>query len=115
MGEIPVKTSVYLKNYGFEVLGAPWFDEENCKCHIETVCNYGVDGMMVTTWNTVRNQLFMLAAIGKMSGAHVYPWFDTSRNKLRTVTAALLRKVYFAESVYQNSGWMDQQIYQQLP
>lgn len=108
--ESPIRTSVYLKEQGFPVLGAPWFDTANCQAHVDTVREYGLMGLMVTTWHTLAERMPHIVTDALMCGAYHSPWSGDTPNKIRTETAALLRKVCFVDGSYPEAGWTDRQI-----
>ena len=111
--QAPVKTSVYLKEKGFDVLGAPWFEDANCRAHVDTAREHGLMGVMVTTWHTLAQKMPHIVADALMCGAFQSPWSGTESSKVRTETAALLRKVCFADGDYKEAGWTDSQIFMQ--
>lgn len=111
--QAPVKTSVYLKEKGFDVLGAPWFEDANCRAHVDTAREHGLMGVMVTTWHTLAQKMPHIVADALMCGAFQSPWSGPESSKVRTETAALLRKVCFVDGDYKEAGWTDSQIFMQ--
>ena len=111
--QAPVKTSVYLKEKGFDVLGAPWFEDANCWAHVDTAREHGLMGVMVTTWHTLAQKMPHIVADALMCGAFQSPWSGSESSKVRTETAALLRKVCFVDGDYKEAGWTDSQIFMQ--
>lgn len=111
--QAPVKTSVYLKEKGFDVLGAPWFEDANCRAHADTAREHGLMGVMVTTWHTLAQKMPHIVADALMCGAFQSPWSGPESSKVRTETAALLRKVCFVDGDYKEAGWTDSQIFMQ--
>lgn len=111
--QAPIKTSIYLKNQGFDVLGAPWFQRENCQAHADTVRASGLMGIMVTTWHTLAQKMPHIVTDALLCGAYQSPWSGTEGSRIRTETAALLRKVYLTEDNYIQSGWTDSQVFMQ--
>lgn len=111
--EAPIKTSVYLKEKGFDVLGAPWFLTQNCRAHTDTVRDHGLMGIMVTTWHTLAEKMPHIVTDALMFGAYQSPWSGEETSKIRTETAALLRKVCFVGGDYKEAGWTDSQIFMQ--
>lgn len=109
----PVKTSLYLKSKGFEVMGAPWYREENCQAHVDTIREQGLYGLMVTTWHTLAEKLPHILADAVMVGAYQSPWSGPQPTKLRTEAAALLRKVCFVQGDYKEAGWTEAQAFLQ--
>ncbi len=111
--ETPVKTSVYLRDQGFDVLGAPWYKRENCRAYVETVCRNNLMGIMVTTWHTLAEKMPHIVTDAALCGAYQSPWSGLQDSKIRTETAALLRKVCFAAGDYTEAGWTDCQLFKQ--
>jgi len=111
--EAPIETSVYLKNKGFNVLGAPWFKNPNCQAHVDTIKEHQLFGLMVTTWHTLAEKMPHIVTDALMFGAIQSPWSGEAQSKIRTETATLLRKVCFVDSDYKEAGWTDSQIFMQ--
>ena len=111
--DIPVKTSLYLKDRGFEVMGTPWFLYDNCLAHAKTVQEYGLAGIIVTTWHTLAQQMAQIVYDAIICGAKHSLWAGESRNQLETETAALLRKLCFVDGDYTEAGWTDNQVFKQ--
>lgn len=109
----PVKTSIYLKQQGFQVLGAPWFQRENCRAYVDTVRDSGLMGIMVTTWHTLAQQMPHVVTDALLCGAYQSPWSGPEDSRVRTETAALLRKVSGPAATYAQAGWTDSQIFTQ--
>ena len=109
----PVKTSIYLKQQGFQVLGAPWFQRENCRAYVDTVRDSGLMGIMVTTWHTLAQQMPHIVTDALLCGAYQSPWSGPEISRVRTETAALLRKVSGPAATYAQAGWTDSQIFTQ--
>ena len=108
--QAPVKTSVYLKAHGFEVLGAPWYESKNGQAHADTVQENGLLGMMVTTWHTLAAHMPQIVTEALQMGAYHAPWSGDRGIEIRTETAALCRKVFFVRGDYEEAGWVDRQI-----
>ena len=111
--EAPIETSVYLKNKGFDVLGAPWFKLPNCQAHVDTVHDHQLFGLMVTTWHTLAEKMSHVLEDALMCGAYQSPWSGRASSKIRTETATLLRKVCFVNGDYKEAGFTDSQIFMQ--
>ena len=109
----PIQTSIYLKEKGFDVLGAPWFEDANCRAHVDTAREHGLMGVMVTTWHTLAQKMPHIVSDALMCGAFQSPWSGAEGSKIRTETAALLRKVCFVDGDYKEAGWTDAQIFMQ--
>lgn len=111
--EAPIQTSIYLKEKGFDVLGAPWFKNPNCQAHVDTIREHQLFGLMVTTWHTLAEKMSHVVHDALMCGAIQSPWSGPAASKIRTETATLLRKVCFVEGQYKEAGWTDSQIFMQ--
>jgi len=109
----PIETSVYLRDKGFRVLGAPWFKLPNCQAHVDTIKDEKLFGLMVTTWHTLAEKMFHVVEDALMCGAFQSPWSGRAASKVRTETATLLRKVCFVDGDYKEAGWTDSQIFMQ--
>lgn len=109
----PIETSVYLKDKGFDVLGAPWFKLPNCQAHVDTIRDHQLFGLMVTTWHTLAEKMFHVVEDALMCGAHQSPWSGRAASKVRTETATLLRKVCYVDGDYKEAGFTDSQIFLQ--
>lgn len=108
-----IETSIYLKNKGFQVLGAPWFETANCRVHADTIRENNLLGIMVTTWHTLAQKMYHVVWDALICGAYQSPWSGTAGHKIETETAALLRKVCFVQGDYLESGWTDHQVFLQ--
>ena len=111
--EAPIQTSIYLKEKGFRVLGAPWFQDPNCQAHVDTIRDNQLFGLMVTTWHTLAEKMPHIMTDALMFGAHQSPWSGTSRTKIRTELGTLLRKVCYVNGDYKEAGFTDSQIFMQ--
>lgn len=109
----PVKTSLYLKDNGFKVIGAPWHKEANCQAHVDTIRDYHLEGLMLTTWHTLAEKMPRILTCALMCGAYQSPWSGPQKFKIKTETATLLRKVCFVQGDYRESGWNEAQLFLQ--
>lgn len=109
----PVKTSLYLKEQGFSVIGVPWLMQANCQAHADTIREYGLTGIMVSTWHTLAEKMPNILTSALICGAIQSPWSGPQPNKIRTETAALMRKVGFVNGDYREAGWTEAQVFQQ--
>lgn len=109
--DIPVKTSVYLKNKGFDTLICPWDDREVQHAAVQTCLHSDLYGVMLTTWHTL-NQSHAIAGIlrfAQMLGAQM-PIF-CGRSDPAAETAALLRRIGVEQSGdYSECGWISAQV-----
>ena len=108
MTEAPIPTTLYLKDRGFDIMGAPWLGNANCKAHADTVAENGLFGIMDTTWHTLNREMYGILRLARYLGAAKAPWSD--RSGPREETATLLRKLTFEPYGYEESGWMTHQI-----
>lgn len=108
--EVPVKTSIYLKSHGFKVLGTPWLDTENCMAHVETACANELQGVMITTWHTLSQQMPQIVTAAKLCGAYGMSDSVKEKGRISAETATLLRKVDFAKGKYEDCGWTVSQL-----
>ena len=109
----PIKTSVYLKQKGYSVLGTPWYDTENCRAHVETIIENNLTGILVTTWHTLSEKVTQIILSAVFCGAYHSPWAGEVKNEIETEMASLLRKAYFVHGNYTEAGWTDRQIFRQ--
>ena len=109
----PLKSSLYLKDKGFDVMGAPWFNYGNIKAHVATVCDNNLFGIMETTWHTVPTKIHSIVFCAKNCGAATFDWATTGDTSLMVFgeeTATLLRKVAFETLPYELCGWLKDQV-----
>ena len=108
MTEAPIPTTLYLKDQGFDIMGAPWLNRANGRAHADTVTENSLFGIMDTTWHTLNRELYNILPLARYLGAAKAPWSD--RSGPREETATLLRKLTFEPHGYEESGWMTHQI-----
>lgn len=106
--DTPIPSLVSLKNSGRDVMGAPWFKAENYCAHIQTISENDLHGIMLTTWNTLRNQIHSILGCAKKCGASTFPWSEFS--ELREETATILRRISFEGNSYEDCGWLKKQV-----
>ncbi|MBE6937713.1 MAG: hypothetical protein E7460_04070 [Ruminococcaceae bacterium] len=106
--ETPIPSLVSLKNCGRDVIGAPWYNEQNYSAHVQTVRDNAMYGIMLTTWHTLKEHMPSIPGCAKKLGAKFFTWSDYSG--LQEETATLLRRVSFEGNSYSNCGWSKQQI-----
>lgn len=106
--EAPVETCSVFQKAGFDCILCPW-DEGRAQIDatIATVRSNGLRGYMHTTWHTLSRGMHYvtLMALGGYEDIE-----DATHQKMRTCTAALLRKVMPANGNYEKAGWSKQQI-----
>ena len=103
----PVLSSVYLKDKGRDLLVAPWLKKANYTACIDTVTEHRLYGLMLTTWHTLKDDMFGILGCAKKCGAKSFVW---SVDRPKEETAALLRRVSFEGNTYSDCGWSKQQI-----
>jgi len=102
----PVETSLLFQSEGFKVITCPWEKTRDVEHCVKTVIDHDLHGIMHTTWHTLSAHYpqVMRTALLSIEGEYRSP------NSLHTLTAALLRKVYFTNGDYRRSGWAKQEI-----
>ena len=106
--EAPVQSTLYLKDCGFDIMGAPWLDVQNGYAHIETAQAHRLFGVMQTTWHTMAKEFPYMLFFARRLGAPKAPWSDVSG--YREEMATLLRKIVWEKKSYEDCGWMKRQI-----
>ena len=104
----PVATSLYLKDSGFDIMGAPWLNAENGKAHLDTAVEHGLFGVMLTTWHTLAKDCRSILCFARNFGAASSPYTPLCTHN--TKCAVLLRKLTFEPLTYEQTGWMTRQI-----
>lgn len=99
----PIMTAQRLKNAGFDVLLCPW---DRSGKNVDACCDTALDeklfGIMHTTWHTLST------GMPQVTHAALRCW--ESPKTVQTHTAAMLRRVYFAQGDYEMSGWSRDEI-----
>lgn len=108
--EVPIQTSVYLKERGFDVLGAPWYRYDNCQAYVDTIYENRLMGVMVTTWHTLAQKMPHIVEDALMCGAYTSPWITAHSHQVLPQTATLLRAIHFSNGHYNEAGWTDLQV-----
>lgn len=108
MTDVPVETLVSLKDNIRDTIGAPWYDEANYRAHVETVKQYGLFGVMLTTWDTLKTHMPTILGCAKRCGVKTFLWSESSG--LREESATMLRYVSFEGNSYSECGWSEKQI-----
>jgi len=103
-----VQSTLYLKDKGFDIMGAPWLDMKNGYAHIDTAIMHGLFGVMETTWHTMAKETPYMLYFARRLGAAKAPWSSVSG--YREEMATLLRKVVWEEKTYEDCGWMKRQV-----
>jgi hypothetical protein len=106
--EAPIESLLSLKDNGYDVIGASWLNVKNIDAHIKTVCENDMFGIMVTTWHTVRGEMYGITEAAKKFGATFFDWTDNSG--LLELPATIFRKLSFEGNCYEQSGWLKNQV-----
>lgn len=106
--EAPIPTLVALKDSNRDVMGAPWYEENNYLAHVETVSKNNLFGVMLTTWHTLKTYMFTIPDLAKKCGAKTFPWGKYCRYNEEPAT--MLRKLSFEGNTYESAGWAKEQI-----
>lgn len=104
----PIPSLASLRDCGHDCMGAPWFKPANYRAHIQTVRENGLFGVMMTTWQLLKDHMVCVLGCAKAFGAASFVWDEYSG--LMEETATLLRRVSFEGNGYAESGWSTQQI-----
>ena len=104
----PVETALVFRDAGFDVLLCPWDQRNSVTPCVETVRDAGLYGVLHTTWNTLSKGTPRVAQVA-------WEAWDPSGEKsdfnfIRTHAAAILRKAYDSNGIYERTGWAKQQI-----
>lgn len=105
--EPPIRSSLYLKDKGHDLLVAPWLKPDNYKACVDTAADHDLYGIMLTTWHTLKFDIGGILGCAKRCGARSFVW---SVDRLKEETATLLRRVSFEGNRYEDCGWSKTQI-----
>lgn len=102
--EAPVETAAVFADAGFDCMLCPW-DRSQAKmlsC-VKTAKDMRLSGLIHTTWHTLSSGMpyVVMAAVG---------CFEDHAFCDHTASAAMLRKVFFADGDYKQAGWSKEQI-----
>ena len=106
--DTPIPSLLSLKDCGRDVIGAPWYEEDNYAAHIQTVAQNDMFGGMLTTWHRLKEHMDSILGCAQDFGAVTIPRAEFSGT--RTQTATLLRRVSFEGNSYADCGWAKEQI-----
>ncbi len=109
-GVYPVKTSIFFKEKGFDVMTCSWdISTDNiCAC-CDTVKNNNLFGFMHTTWHTLKNGMPDVVTAALASGRENFD-YESCKTIIKPATASLIRKVYPSNGDYLKTGWSENQI-----
>ena len=97
----PIESALLFQKNGFNVLLCPWDrGVDVTKRCAETVKDHQLLGIMHTTWHTIYD-----GGITYISRCALHCWENDDTHGDNCRTAALLRKVFFANGDYQKAGW----------
>ena len=109
--EAPVETALIAKAAGFDTMLCPWhrFCGNSITPCVETAADYGLFGVMHTTWHTLsvgmpdvaRAAYHIWTSPGQPEPPHTF--FDTN-------AAKIMRKIYPVNGDYQKAGWSKLQV-----
>lgn len=106
--EPPIPTTVFLQGKGHDVICAPWLKKDNYLAATATVRDYGLFGIMMTTWHTLKTDAAGIYGCAESFGASTFRWSCHSRPRMNT--AAILRRISFEGNTYAQCGWSETQI-----
>lgn len=110
----PVKSALFLKERGFDVLVCPWFGDENVRANVQTAVQDELLGVMCTTWNSLESNLPYLAVSAAECRLGVEQEGEIDGLKIFTdhyaSVAPLIRKLDHPNGDYARSGWLKKQI-----
>ena len=105
---VPIPSLVSLRDCGHDVIGAPWCNEKNYAAHIQTVTENGLFGVMLTTWDALKNKISCILDCAKKCGAASFGW--SAFRSATEETATLLRRISFEGNAYSDCGWAKKQV-----
>ena len=104
---VPYLSTEKLKESGFDIIVAPWFDKKNFEAGIGTVKELDLFALMLTTWHTVAQNAEKILMVAHSMGAKTFYFSDFAEP--RAEMATLLRRVSFEGNDYESSGWVKSQ------
>lgn len=109
---VPIPSIMSLKESTYDVMGAPWFDPENYCAFADTIVENNFYGIMLTTWDTLKDRTPTILGLAKKLGASTFTWalpiFTCTKNHEETAT--MLRRLSFEGNSYADCGWIKEQI-----
>jgi hypothetical protein len=106
--ESPVPSLLSLKDCGRDAMGAPWYNVGNYSAYVNTVADNDMHGIMLTTWDALKDHMPSIPGCAKKCGAALFVWSATSTIHMETAT--LMRRVSFEGNTYLDCGWAKEQI-----
>ncbi len=104
----PVESLTSLKDCGHDVIGAPWYIDYGYKNMIDTIEQYNMYGVMMTTWHVLCNETPQLIEFARYLNISLFPWEGSC--KPFYVASSILRRVSFDGCTYEQTGWKQRQI-----
>ena len=101
------KSSLFLKNAGFDVICCPWDTQANARSAIVNIQAQELFGLMYTTWHTLAKgfPIMLYAGRAAYSGqTEIHP------KEVRFSAAEAVRRVMPANGIYENAGWSEKVI-----
>lgn len=106
--QAPIPSLLALRGCQRDVMGAPWYKEENIRAQVETLTAEGMYGIMMTTWHTLSQYAPSILYCAEQLGAAGPAWGIYS--SMYEKTAVLLRRVSLEGNTYAECGWCTDQI-----
>ena len=104
----PVESLTSLIDCGHDVIGAPWYIDYGFKNMIDTIEQYDMYGVMMTTWHVLCNETPQLIEFARYLNISLFPWEGSC--KPFYVASSILRRVSFDGCTYEQTGWKQKQI-----
>lgn len=104
----PVESLTSLKDCGHDIIGAPWYIDYGYKNMIDTVEQYDMYGIMMTTWHVLCNETPQIVELARYLNISLFPW--ESSCKPFYIASSILRRVSFNGCTYEQTGWKQKQI-----
>lgn len=104
----PVESLTSLKDCGHDVIGAPWYNETGYKNMVDTLEQYNMYGVLMTTWHTLNYETPALISFARYLNVSLFPWENSC--KPFYIASSILRRVSFDGCSYEQAGWKQQQI-----
>jgi hypothetical protein len=98
------KSSVALRDAGFDVICCPWDNPANVHAAITNVREQGLFGMMHTTWHTLAKGFPVMLYAGRTAYGNDA---EIHRKELRFFAAEVVRRVMPANGIYEDAGWSE--------
>ena len=96
----PVESLLSLKDDPRDVMGAPFFDNNNCKAMAQTIAENDLFGIMMTTWHLLQRRMPSVFHCAKVCGAEF----------AGKTAGGLFRKINFEGDSYETYGWSPTQL-----